>query len=234
MNLLIIGGAGGVASRVIPFLKPQHNIRVFDLRPPADATLDYRIGAVTDYDAMRDALTGMDALIYMAMGTLNWTEVEGIQTGFDVNTKAVYLALRAAREAGIQHAVYTSSMSIYDGELTTRYFYDEAIPFDGRNLYALTKYMGEMVCYNAVVQFGMSANVLRMCFPITDEAWLEIARAGKLTFHTAASDLARAFDAALRHRNGYQAYMISGDYEGKIINMAKAKRELGWEPLARP
>lgn len=234
MNILIIGGAGGVASRLMPYLKQHHTVRVFDLRPPADATLDYRVGAVTDYAAVREAMTGMDALVYMAMGTIDWTEVEGIQTGFDVNAKGVYLALRAAREAGIQHAIYTSSMSIYDGDLTKRYFYDEAIPFDGRNLYALTKYMGEMVCYNAVVQFGMSANVLRMCLPITDDDWLAIARAGNLTFHTAASDLARAFTAALLHRNGYQAYMISGDYEGKIINMAKANRELGWEPLMRP
>lgn len=28
--------------------------------------------------------------------------------------------------------------------------------------------------------------------------------------------------------------MISGDYEQKLMNMSKAKRMLGWEPLARP
>jgi hypothetical protein len=28
--------------------------------------------------------------------------------------------------------------------------------------------------------------------------------------------------------------MISGDYEQKLLNMSKAKRLLGWEPLARP
>ena len=28
--------------------------------------------------------------------------------------------------------------------------------------------------------------------------------------------------------------MISGDYAQKVMNMAKAKRLLGWAPLARP
>jgi hypothetical protein len=28
--------------------------------------------------------------------------------------------------------------------------------------------------------------------------------------------------------------MLSGDYENKLMNLAKAKRVLGWEPLKRP
>ena len=46
--------------------------------------------------------------------------------------------------------------------------------------------------------------------------------------------MARALLAALEYRNGFQAFQISGDYENKIMNMGKAKRLLGWEPLARP
>jgi hypothetical protein len=40
--------------------------------------------------------------------------------------------------------------------------------------------------------------------------------------------------AALELQAGFQAFMISGDYEQKIMNMSKAKRFLNWEPLARP
>jgi hypothetical protein len=40
--------------------------------------------------------------------------------------------------------------------------------------------------------------------------------------------------AALEYSNGFQAFLTSGDYENKIMNMGKAKRLLGWEPLARP
>ena len=231
---MIIGGAGGVASLLIPYLKHHHTIRVYDLKLPADGEIDHVIGGVDDYVALTQALQGSETLIYMAMGTLNWTELQGIQTGFDANVKGVYIALRAARDAGIKHAIYTSSMSVYDGDLMCRNFYNEDIPPDGRNLYALTKYFGELVCRNACVEFGMTINALRLCFPVSDIRWQELAIAGELTLHTAASDLARAFEAALNHRKGYQVYTISGEYRQKIMNMTKASSELGWEPLARP
>jgi nucleoside-diphosphate-sugar epimerase len=33
---------------------------------------------------------------------------------------------------------------------------------------------------------------------------------------------------------GFHALSISGDYEGRRINCAKAKQVLGWEPRERP
>jgi hypothetical protein len=80
----------------------------------------------------------------------------------------------------------------------------------------------------------MSVNALRLCFPTADEDWLANTRAEMPTLATAASDVARAMLAALDYRNGFQAFMISGDYENKIMNLGKAKRTRGWEPLARP
>ncbi len=234
MKITMIGGSGNVASLLVPYLKLQHTLRIFDLKPPADTAIEHHIGSVDDDVALLRAMQGSDALIYMAMGNIQWNTLPGIQSAFDVNAKGLYMALRAAREAGITHAVYTSSMSVYDGDLLTRHFYSEDLPPDGRDLYGLTKYLGELVGRNACVNFGMSVNALRMCYPVADARWLELAAAGQLTLHTAASDLARAFDAALTHRNGYQVYTISGEYAGKIMNMSKARRELGWEPLLRP
>jgi len=54
------------------------------------------------------------------------------------------------------------------------------------------------------------------------------------TIATSASDVARALLAALAYRAGFQSFMISGDYEQKLMNMSKARRLLGWAPLARP
>lgn len=233
MNVLVIGGAGKVASLVIPYLKQQHTLRVFDLKPPADASLDHVVGTLTDYDALSQAAHGMDALLYMAMGSLDWKTVNGMQSAFDVNVKGVYLALKAAHEAGAPHAIYCSTMSVYE-ELQKRHIFDEDQPPDARDLYGFTKRMGEEVCHNMHQRTGMSVNALRLCLPISDEEWLAKTKAGEPTIATAASDLARAFDAALRYRNGFQAIMLSGDYENKLMNLAKAKRVLGWEPLMRP
>src|ERR1041384_579497 len=126
MRILAVGGSGVVGSLVVPILAKSHEIRVFDLQPPQNETYDYSQGDVTRYDNLKSAMAGMDALLYMAMGSLNWNEIGGIVSAFDVNIKGLHLALRAAYENNIHQAVYTSSMSVYGGDLLQRYFSDEA------------------------------------------------------------------------------------------------------------
>jgi nucleoside-diphosphate-sugar epimerase len=234
MKVLVIGGSGLVGGLVLPYLAQQHALRVFDLRPPADPSWDYLAGSVGDFDALARAAEGQEALLYMAMGDKDYQTIASITTNFDVNVKGMYLALYAAHQAGITHAVYTSSMSVYGGDLMTRYFPDEEIAPDSSHLYGLTKRMGEEVCRNATRDWGMSANVLRLCFPTPDAEWRANTHSGVPTIATAAGDVARALLAALDYRAGFQAFMISGDYEQKLLNMSKAKRMLGWQPLARP
>ncbi|HRW08365.1 MAG TPA: NAD(P)-dependent oxidoreductase [Caldilineaceae bacterium] len=234
MKLFIIGASGRVGTLVTPFLKEQHTIRVYDRKPPADTTLDYWAGDINDYETLKAAMTGMDALLYMAMNVMYVDELTEAHSSFDVNVKGVYFALKAAHAVGIPHAVYCSSMSVYDGALETRYFFDEAMTPDARGLYGFTKRLGEEVCYNAWVNCGLSVNALRMCFPVSREKYLEQARLDTPSLPADAEDVARLMAAALDYRNGFQAFQTSGDYENKILNMGKAKRLLGWEPLARP
>jgi nucleoside-diphosphate-sugar epimerase len=234
MQVLVIGGAGYVAGLVLPRLAQHHSLRIFDLRPPADATLDHIVGDVSDLDALLRAADGVDALLYMAMGDKRFELAESIATNFDVSVKGLYLALDAAQRRGVRHAVYTSSMSVYGGELLERYFGDEEIPPDADHFYGLSKRLGEEVCRSAAHARGMSVNILRLCFPLADAEWLATARIGTPTLATAASDLADALLAALDYRDGVQAFTISGDYEERIMHMAKARRLLGWAPQMRP
>jgi nucleoside-diphosphate-sugar epimerase len=234
MKVLVIGGSGLVGGLVLPYLAQRHTLRIFDLRPPAEPSWDYVAGNVGDMDALARAAEGQDALLYMAMGDKDFETIASITTNFDVNVKGVYLALYAAHQAGITHAVYTSSMSVYGGDLMTRYFPDEEITPDSSHLYGLTKWMGEEVCRNATRAWGMSANALRLCFPTPDAEWRANTRIGEPTIATAAGDVARALLAALDYRAGFQTFMISGDYQQKLMDMSKARRLLGWEPLARP
>jgi nucleoside-diphosphate-sugar epimerase len=238
MRVLVIGGSGYVASLVCPLLAPHHALRFFDLKPPAEEPenfLGFHAGNVGDGDALMTACEGMDALLYMAMGSNDWQSSGFAASSFDVNIKGVHLALAAAHKAGIAHAVYTSSMSVYEGNLDRRYFYDEEITPDSRDVYGFTKYLGELVCRNACRAYDMSANALRLCLPRSTETWLAQTRLGTPTIATAETDVAHALLAALDYRgHGFNAFMISGDYDQKLMNMSKARRMLGWEPLARP
>ena len=234
MKILVIGGSGHVGGLTLPYLAERHTLRVFDLRPPANPDWEYVAGSIGDIAALSRAAVGVDALLYMAMGHKEYELPEAIVTNLDVNIKGVYLALYAAHQAGVPHAVYTSSMSIYGGDLMQRYFPDEGLTPDSSHLYGFTKRLGEEVCENATRAWGLSVNALRLCFPISEDEWQSTTRLGAPTLATTAADVGRALLAALEYRAGFQAFMISGDYEQKILNMTKAQRLLGWAPLARP
>lgn len=238
MRVLVIGGAGYVAGLTLPLLKRDFRFTIFDRALPQQNELgDIPLiqGDVCDFAALVAACEGQEALLYMAMGSADWSREEALTSAFDVNVKGLYLALEAAHRVGIEHAVYTSSMSVYDGDLTKRYFPDEAITPDALHFYGFTKWLGEEVCRNACRRFGMTINALRLCHPIADKVWQEKTRPETPTIATAASDVARALKAALEYRGAdFEAFMISGDYEQRLMNMRKARRLLGWEPQMRP
>jgi len=237
MRVLLVGGSGYVAGLVLPSLRQRYAVRVLDPRPAPDG-VDHVRASATDYGALRAATEGMDAVVHCAMGRHDPATPAGVADAFDVSVKSVHLTLSAARAAGVPHAVYVSSLSVYR-DLTGRVL-DESVPPDATDVYGLTKRLGEEVCRAAVAEGGPSVNVLRLAWPTPDAAWpawhrvggpvLQFARDGTPIQATAASDLARAVLAALDHRDGFQVYTISGDRSARLWSTAKAHRMLGWQP----
>jgi nucleoside-diphosphate-sugar epimerase len=240
MRVLVVGGAGYVASLVMPALRHRHEIRVLDTRSPS-ADVEHISGSATDYAELTRAVDGMDAVIHCAMGSLDWSTPQGAADAFDINVKSVHLTLMAARDAGVQHAVYISSLSVF-GHITARRV-DETTPADATDLYGLTKRLGEQVCLAAAAEWGLSVNVLRLVWPTPDEVWpawgpwqtpeLLYTDDGTLIQPTRASDLGAAILAALDHRDGCQIFTISGDESARLWSTAKARRLLGWAPTAK-
>ncbi len=226
MRILVIGGSGAVGTMITPYLRESHSLTIFDLQPPSDAAMPFVQGDVTAYDELLRAMAEQEALVYMAMGSLDWDTIDGIGSAYDVNVKGLHLALRAAQEAGITQAIYTSSMSVY-ADLSGRRFADESVAPDARHLYGFTKSLGEQVCLNAVRNWDMHINVLRLCFPTPDEQMQRVESETRI-LATAASDVASAVAAALRFRGRYQTFMISGDFRETMLNMSKAQQLLGW------
>jgi len=239
MRVLVVGGSGYVGSLVLPRLAGRHAVRVLDLRPPP-GPVDYRSGSATEYADLRQASEGMDAVVHCALGGRTRTP-SGAADAYDVNVKSVHLTLLAARDAGIPHAVYISSLSVYRN-LTARRL-DESVPPDATDLYGLTKRLGEQVCRAATAEWGLSVNVLRLAWPTPDEVWPAWGRTarpkqmrtakGTPIEATAATDLVAALLAALDHRDGYQEFIISGDHCAGLWSTGKARDILGWTPTFR-
>jgi len=252
MRILLIGGSGYVGTLVLPLLARRHPVRVFDRKPPHRIAepmsrelaepIEYVAGDATDPGALSAAMPGIDVVIHCAMGSGDLDPVAGAAEAYDVNVKSVHLALLAAHEAGVPHAVHISSLSIYRDLLDRDLDGNE--PPDATDLYGLTKRLGEQVCQAAVEEWGMTVNVLRLTWPTADADWPAWTRFGDrqlmrtgdgtLVEATAASDLAAAILAALEYRDGCQTFLISGDRSARRWSIRKAQRLLGWEPNFPP
>jgi len=241
VTVLVVGGSGYVAGLIVPGLAQRHPVRVFDPRPPrtpVGSAVEHVPGDATDFAALRDAMDGIEIVVHAAMGSHDEAPRDGFASLYDVNVKSVHLTLRAAFRAGIGHAVYISSMSVFR-DLNGRRL-DESVPPDATDPYGLTKRLGEQVCQAVAAEWGRSVNVLRLAYPTPDEVWpawgyrlppvVQNAADGTPIHATAASDLARAVLAAIDYRKGFEIFTISGDDSAGLWSTAKARRLLGWVP----
>jgi nucleoside-diphosphate-sugar epimerase len=235
MRLLVIGGCGHIGSFVVPVLARTHEVTVLDLEPPRAPVsgVDYHTGDLHDVDLITSLASGVDSVVFMAMGPSNdWGSAETVRWHFDVAVSGLFLVITGAVKAGVRHVVYTSSMSVYrypDAEIFP--FPDESVPPDAADFYGLAKRLGEEVCRTAVATHGIDAVCLRLCFPMPDEEWPKNETPRQRVISTSGRDTASAIDAALRRRgHGFDVYAISGDGTGKMMSLAKARRELGWAP----
>ena len=247
MKVLMLGGAGHVGSFITPYLQQHHQLRVLDLRPPRHPGVEYVEGSVSDPDALRTALTGVDAFIWVVMrkpqgGTIRDQDIPTIIENYEINTKALHLTLFIAQELGVMRGIYTSSMSVHY-RMRDYFGQEEATPYDTPTVYGLSKGFGEQICQYFARWWDMNLIALRITGPRTRGQFLDECRnprvpaVGKPLFVTDEEDLARAYLAALEAiqtgHSRFDAFFIAGDEAEQEHNLSKAKRVLGWEPRSQ-
>ncbi len=245
MKLLLVGGSGGVGTMIAPYLKMHHDLRVLDVRPPADNGLEYVEGSITDPDALDKALNGCDSFINLVMldpgshgGGGTEQSIGMIQAQYSVNALGLHLLLFAAQERGIAQGVHTSTMTVHDRSRRW-YWQEEAIPRDSGGVYGLTKGFGEQICEYFARYFGMNLAALRITGPRSRADYVEERRNRPADYDgamyvTDEEDLARAYLAALKlvsvGKSRFDAFFIAGDEDERVHNLSKARRVLGWQP----
>ena len=105
MNVLVTGATGWLGKALTEVVSTEHTVRAFDLNssdvPRQDIDFDGEVvfGSVADFDALREAARGQDALIHAAVHN---TRVDHYRPGnsapFLVNVQGTYNALEAARQ----------------------------------------------------------------------------------------------------------------------------------------
>lgn len=245
MKLLLVGGAGNVGKLITPYLKSRHSLRVLDLAAPADPEVEHVKGSVLDPDAIRTALEGVDAFVWLAMrsaqgGMVTHQDIETIVNNYDLNTKALHLFLYLAQEAGVRRGVYTSSMSVhYRGR--PHYPGEDEVPLDSPSVYGLTKGLGEQICGYFAHWFEMNIIGLRISGPRNRADYLAQRRDpkragdGSYVFPLDEEDMANAYLGAIEAvtppaPGRFEPVFIVGDETGAEHDLSKAARLIGWQP----
>ena len=241
MKLLIVGGAGYVGSIIVPTFEKEFDCTYFDINPIKGHEDRTVLADVADEEKVRQAVVGMDAVLYLAMGVgqdipdaLKPPTCNDINPAFDVNVRGLYRFLLLSLNAGVKRFVYASTLSVYDN-LHDKSVFDENRPADAWHPYGLSKRVGEFICGCASEADDSSCiTALRLILPRNETDWPKYRydfQKPQNICATGPNDIRRLFLAAVKFdKPGLHILQASGDMEGRFFPNKRVNEVLGWLP----
>lgn len=167
MKILVTGGSGLVGKFVVDYLRREHSVTVLDIKPPADAAIEFVEADVCSPDSVKNSLRAsrFDAIVHLAgiPHPLN----DPPEKVFVVNSSGTYNMLEAGVRMGVPLFVFMSSESTLGLAFSTRrcvpeYFpIDEFHPLRPQDPYGLSKVTGELLCRGCTARTGMRTIAIR-------------------------------------------------------------------------
>ena len=166
-RVVVTGGAGFVGSNIVRrlLILGAHVVvlddfftGVGDNLPDAGERLEVVRGSVTDFELVRDVISGAEVVIHEAARNII-VSMRNPREDFEVNIGGTLNVLLAAREVKTSRVVYASSASVYGNP---RY-----LPInedDSTNMlspYSVSKFAGENYCKAFYESYGLSTSVVR-------------------------------------------------------------------------
>lgn len=144
MKVLILGGTGYLGPHVVKALEGYHELRVTDIRPPAQPMRhEFQRVDVTSMEQVRKAAEGMEAIVNLSVLR------NDRKLAFDVNTVGCYNMMAAAVEHGIRRVINTGPHLVVSGPPYDRFDFGispDSPPQPGTHLYGLSKSLGQEIC----------------------------------------------------------------------------------------
>lgn len=224
MTILVTGSSGHLGEALIRTLRAQGKPSLgIDCKPSPFTDL---VASITDTDAMRRAMVGASAVIHCATLHKPHIATHGMQDFLDVNLKGTLVLLEAARDAGVDRFVFSSTTSSFGKALTPApgapaAWITEAVTPVPRNIYGTSKVMAEQLCELFHRRDGMAVIILRLSRFFQEEDDNPDSRASFSTLNAQANellyrriDIADAVDAHLlaveqASRIGFGRYILS-------------------------
>jgi UDP-glucose 4-epimerase len=171
MRVLVTGGAGFIGSHLARALVRGgdqvvvlDNLRRSTLENVQDidhgGALEFIEGDIRDLDVVRRACRGVQRVYHLAAQSNVLGAVSDIDYSFTSNVVGTYHVLVAARDAGIERVVFTSSREVYGevGDLPV----SEEHAMNPKNAYGASKVAGEVYCRTFASAYDLDVSVLRL------------------------------------------------------------------------
>lgn len=137
----ILGGSGFIGTRFAHLLTEQQiPFRIGDLRPSQDFPDLWSKCDVCQHEPLTEFVRGADAIVNLAAAHRD--DIRPLSLYHETNVKGAEEVCNAARKAGIQKIIFTSSVAVYGFQ---PFPVDETGPFEPFNEYGRTKLQAEAV-----------------------------------------------------------------------------------------
>lgn len=150
LKVLITGGAGFIGSHLVEYFHGRAEVIVLDnLRTGFHRNLsnfNCRLieGSITDRDAVKDAVKGVDYIFHLAAMISVPESMQKPQECVQINTQGTLTVLEEAARAGVKKLCFSSSAAIYgDNPVVPKV---ETMLPEPKSPYAVTKLDGEYYC----------------------------------------------------------------------------------------
>ena len=162
---LVTGGCGFIGSHVVDYLVDKgHDVVVVDNCSAnndefyENDQVDYSGADITDYQAIREVITGVDCVFHLAAESRLQPAIENPIEAVTKNCVGTTVMLQAARDAGVRRFVYSSTSSGYGNNPAPSV---ETQPDDCLNPYSASKVAAEKFCKMYYELYGLNTVSLR-------------------------------------------------------------------------
>lgn len=171
MKVLVTGAAGFIGSHLSEFLVQKgFEVKAFVRynskngwgwldESPLKENIEVYSGDIRDFDAVKDAMKGIDAVFHLAaLIGIPYSYISPLAY-IKTNIEGTYNILQAARELDIQRIIHTSTSEIYG---TAQYVpIDEKHPVNPQSPYAATKSGADQLALTFHRSFGLPVTIIR-------------------------------------------------------------------------
>ncbi|MFB6169956.1 MAG: NAD-dependent glucose-6-phosphate dehydrogenase Azf [Haloarculaceae archaeon] len=236
-TVLLTGAAGRVGQAILGGIGEKHTWRLFDRQPPTEESdHEFLVGDVTDEEAIREAVAGVDVVVHLAgdprpeapWDSVLENNIDGTQTVFE-----------AAVEAGVEKVVFASSnhaVGAYETDERTPDMYrtDDDFRLDGRelprpsNLYGVSKATGEVLGRYYYDHSDLSVVCVRIGNLTKGHPPVDYERGQAMWLSH--RDCAHLFDRCIEADYGYEIVYGISDNDRKYYSIERAREVLGYDP----